>query len=262
MRRKEQEQFKEIIGALKKVKVNMPEISSEKKEENIIKLLALEVPSKKYGNLWDFIIEQITFINGFIIIAQLLWGILFVLAFQNKEMRGFTNSELFLFSMSPPILLILVVEEIARVYNRSMLEIECTTKYSIKKLILLRMLVVSIGNILVLVITMPMIIPYLNETLKLGLGSLLLYGLTPLVLMTWMILIQMEKRKGEQLLYRTVTCYVILLSIGLLGGKESINIYRMEFQGIWLCTLVTGALACVLQFKKIYNEIENFNLVN
>lgn len=261
MKRIECEGFDSIEKTLKQVKSIVPEIPRERKENYINQLLKMEMSEQKRGTLWDFVKDQVSFMNRFVIVAQLVWGILFVMAFHGTEIYRFTNGELCLLSMAPPLLLLLVVEEIARVYNKSMLEIECATKFSIRKLILVRMLFVSVGNLFVLFIALVTVFPYLQESLRLGFSSLLLYGLTPLVLMTWMILLQMEKRSGEQLLYGTGVCYVILLIIGLLGGKESVNIYRAEFRGAWILTLIIGILACIWQFKRINNELENYNLV-
>lgn len=160
-------------------------------------------------------------------------------------------------SMAPPILLLVTVEEISHVYNRSMLEIEYATKYSLRKVVMGRMLLLNGCNGIVLVIR----IGYAGHRIDLSLLHALTYSMTPFVMMMFLLLMLMKKWKGRQLLYAGISAYVTLAAVILLGRMEMLNIYNPDYLKLWITVLAGCILGAGYQIGKLWKMLGHFELM-
>ncbi len=247
----------EIIRRLKQASKIDSKLEEEKKEEQIGKLLFKQVPAKTRGSFSAFIWSQIGFMDKKVLLGQGLWILFFLYMMWSGNVIHIANETLYVLSMAPPILLLLTVEEIAKIYNKSMIEIEYATKYSIRRLVLVRLLLLSLVNGVLLLCGLV----FVKRQIQLELIEILVYGLTPLTIMTLMSLKLMEKWKGEQLKYMSITLYAILSFIVLLGGNEYINIYTQEAFCLWVITLLFGIAATIYQANRLVRHLDKFEIL-
>lgn len=226
----------------------------EKKEAVIAAVLTGEAAMRKTCSFWEFLLAQLRFLNRMVFLGQALWLGLFLWAVWMGEGVFWENGILCILSMAPPLLLLLSVDEMARVYNRSMLEIECTTKYSLKEVVLSRLLISGTTNGAILLAGILLAGSHSGVALL----ETLVYSLTPLVLMICLLLLLMKRWKGEQLKYVSVCCYVFLVLMILVGRSRPWNIYRENFLGIWLLLLLGGIVGCIRQLHSLLRCLDSF----
>lgn len=244
---------KDVIKGLKTVAKEPPIVSEEKKNALIAEIVQREFSFRKRSTPLEFVLAQIGFVNKMVWFWQGVWILLFAYAVWRGRMFSVSNENLCLLSMAPPLLLLLTVEEIAKIYNRSMLEIEAATKFSLKKVVLTRMLAVSVVNGVLLLGGMV----YAGRRMELQWAEVLVYSLTPLVLMTALLLKMMTVWAGEQLRYGAVALYLCMAVVILIGRMERMNFYRQELRGIWLLLLIGGGLAAVWQGRRLGKHLEH-----
>lgn len=245
---------KEIVRMLKNVAKEKDACDENKKEKIIESVTQMEIPIRKRGSFGEFILLQFSFINRLVFLGQMLWLLLFSYAVWDRQIFHLSNEMLCLLSMAPPILLLFTVDEISHIYNQSMLEIECSTKYSLRKLVMVRLFLLSTINGIVLCIG----ILFAKEKLGLDVVSVLIYSLTPYVCMTFLLLLLMKKWKGQQLLYGAVSLYMLLGSVILIGRMEAFDIYRDEVRFLWGAVMVVGLIGIIYQFRNLWIRLEHF----
>ena len=185
---------REIIRALKKAGKDSAPCDERQKDRVIETVMKIEIPFRKTESFGEFFAAQFSFINKLAFLGQLLWLILFSYAIWDGQIFHLPNEMLCILSMAPPVLLLLTVEEISHIYNRSMLEIEYATKYSIRNVVMVRLLILSaVGGVMLFIGIL-----YAKSSLGLDLVSVLLYSLTPYVCMIFFLLLLMKKWKGKQ----------------------------------------------------------------
>lgn len=229
-------------------------LDREKKEAVIAAVLEREVPMRKICSFWEFLLAQLRFLNRMVVLGQALWLGLFLWAVWMGEGFFWENGSLCILSMAPPLLLLLAVDEIARVYNRSMLEIEYTTKYSLTEVVLSRLLISGTANGAVLFVGILLA----RSRSEVALLKTLVYSFTPLVLMTCLLLRLMKHWKGESLKYVSVCCYVFLVMVILVGRMRPWNIYQENCLGAWLILLLGGIVGCIWQLHSMLRRLGSF----
>ena len=232
-------------------------LEEEKKEKNIQQMLDIGITIQKNGTLTDFICSQINFLNKTIVFWQILWIVSFLYLLKNKELFFINNEMLCFVSMAPPLLLLLTIEEISKTYQRSMLEIEYATKYSLKRVVMVRLLILSVTNGIVLLVGVLVA----KNQLQITLADLLLYGMTPLICMANILLMLMKKWMGEQLKYAAFGVYVIFGLIIAIGRIKYFNIYTSEYKVIWMLLLVCGVVGVVYQIRRMQKYLNKFELM-
>lgn len=248
---------RKIVRVLKKTAREKVNCDEQKKREIIAAVAGKEVPVRRAGNLGEFLLSQLGFINKTVISWQSVWLLLFVYAMWNGELLHLSNELLYILSMAPPVLLLVTVEEISRVYNRSMLEIEYATKYSLRKVVMGRMLLLNGCNGILLVIG----IVYAGRRIGLILLHALTYSLTPFMLMMLLLLIMMKKWKGRQLLYGGISIYAALAAVIFWGRTEPLNIYNPDYLKLWIAMLSGCTLGAGYQIRKLWKMLGHFELV-
>ena len=248
---------KTIIKALRKTAKEKVYIDEEKKDAAIAVLVEKEIPVRKMGTFKEFLLSQLGFINKVVFFWQVVWALLFFYAVRNWEIFHIANGNLCILSMAPPLLLMLTIDDVSRIYNRSMLEIEYATKYSLKKTVMARMFILSVTNGAILVIGMI----YAKEQTGLKGLEILIYGLTPLILMTSLLLMFMKRWSGEQLKYAGATIYIIFAFVVLAARSDNMNIYRKDLLWAWMTLSVFGMIVTAYQFKNFTKHLDSFELL-
>lgn len=248
---------KTIVRNLRKIAKEKIDCNDEKKAAVIALLMEKEVSVRKKGSFKEFLLFQFSFMNKIVLFWQAAWALTFFYVLWKGKILSISNESLCILSMAPPLLLLLTVEEVSHIYNRSMLEIEYATKYSLKKAVMARMFLLSMINGAVLTAGML----FAKKQLALKILETLVYGLTPLVLMTFLLLLMMKKWDGERLKYAGVSVYILLALAVLIGGREKWNIYRESLKWAWFLLFVFGITAMAYQFRRLMQHLESFELL-
>ncbi len=248
---------KEIKKKLKRYGTLSQGILPEEKEGRIEKLLLLEPAERTRGNLWNFILEQTGYLERYCVIWQTLWLLLFLLlvrhgGMQIQEMES-GEGILVLFSFLPSLLVMLTVEEITRVYQKTMLEIEYATKYSLRNVVMLRMAVLCISNCLILTAG----VLGGNVFADLNVSKLLVYSFTPMILMTGILLKLMQYCQGEVLRNAVIGGYVLMAVLAVFNYVKQLGWYRPECFGIWCIVCAAGVVFGLWQFILLNRKLAN-----
>lgn len=248
---------RDVVRILKRTAREKVPCDELQKERVIAAVSQTEIPVRKTGGFGEFLVSQISFINKLAFLGQLLWLMLFFYAVGYGQIFRLPNELLSILSMAPPVLLLLTVDDISHIYNRSMLEIEYATKYSLKKIVMGRLLILGGGSGVILLIGLL----YAKNRLGIDLVSVLAYSLTPYVCMMFLLLLFMKKWKGRRLMAAGVSVYAVLLLVILNGRMEAYDIYKSRFLWVWLAVLLGGIFGTVYQFRQLWSRLEHFELV-
>lgn len=248
---------RDVVKRLKKAAQEKVSCDEQEKNKMIAAVLEKQVLVRRTGGFGAFLASQFRFINKTVVLGQIMWLLLFSYAVWDGAAFWFSDEVLCILSMAPPILLLLTVDEVARVYNRSMLEIEYATKYSLKKVVMGRLLILSIVNGVLLAAG----IMYAGKRIGLSLLYTLSYSLTPFVCMTFILLLVMKKYRGERLIYAGISVYAIFLCIVWLGRMGVLSIYNRSFLWIWITLLIGSAAGVGYQVRKLWKMLGNFELL-
>ncbi len=247
---------REIKKRLKKYAAACEGILPEKKEERIQALLQLEPKQRTRGTLWDFVWEQIGYLARYCLIWQALWAVVFwyLMRYGVTDLWGMEdgNGVLVMVSLLPPILVLLTVEEITKVYHRSMLEIEYAAKYSLRGAVMTRMSVLCIFHFLIIMGCILL----LQARLDSGICRLLVYGFTPMIIMTGMLLKLMQHCQGDALRNAVIGIYVLAVLFAAVGNTRYFGWYRPVYFKVWCGACFGGILFEILQFVRLNKRLE------
>ena len=145
-------------------------------------------------------------------------------------------------SITTPLFLVFQIEELARVSSRSMLEIECATRYSIKKLMLSRMCILGITDLCIL----SAWVLFLNSYMKSGLIEILLYSLVPFNITVSGMFYLLKRDRGDKYVWKALsyTAFVCICFVVVPHYKPFI--YDAAYQNIWLL-LFAGTTGILLK---------------
>lgn len=243
---------KEVERKLQTYSSVCKKIVPNKKEEMIMKILEEKGFQKNRGSLFDFFWEQFGYLGKYCLIWQALWMILF--CYLMKNVNGDENSLMILLSVLPAILTLITVEDITKVYQRSMLEIEYATKYSMQNLVMIRMMTLCIFHSIILIIGIVIV----KVQFDLEMIKLLVYGFTPMLLMTGILINLMKYFKGEQLRTAGIVVYAGLLIFCTAGGIGHFDIYSLVYFKIWKIICAVSTVMFVYQVLKLRERLGNF----
>lgn len=248
---------KEIKKKLKRYKALSRSVWPEEKEKRIKELLLLKPALRTRGSWRDFIFEQAGYLERYCLIWQILWMLLFVfltryggLQIQEEESE---EGMLVLFSLLPSLLVLLTVEEITKVYQKTMLEIEYATKYSLQSVVMIRMAVLCIFNFLILTVS----VFWGNAFTAFQVSKLIVYSFTPMILMMGILLKLMQYFQGEVLRNAVVGGYVLMAALAVFNYLKRLGWYRPECFGIWCMVCAAGAVFGLWQFALLNRKLAN-----
>lgn len=228
------------------------------KEERIRELLQIKPMTRTRGTLWDFVLEQMGYLGKYCLIWQAMWIVLFLVLMQSGVAAFFGgNGILVIVSLFPPLLVLLTVEEITKVYQRSLLEIEYATKYSLQGVIMTRM---SVLNVFHSVILCGCILVW-QARLDSGLVQLLVYGFTPMILMTGFLLKLMQHCHGELLRNAVVGVYGLAAALALVGNAERFGWFRADYFWVWCVVCIAGAAFGIWQFVCLNRKLSGLEQI-
>lgn len=253
---------REIEKRLRLYAAACQQITPREKETHIKELLQIVPMPRTRGTLWNFIWEQIGYLGRYCLIWQALWIALFGFLIQQGAPRFFRmgrgNETLVMISLLPPILVLLTVEEITKVYQRSMLEIEYATKYSLQGVVMTRMSVLCVVHSLILSVC----ILVFGARLDSGIGRLLVYGFTPMILVTGGLLKLMQHCQGELLRNAAVAVYAVAAIFAVIGNSGYFDCYRPDYFGIWCIVCIVGIALGIWQFVCLNKKLSDFEQID
>ena len=232
-------------------------ILPEDKEERIKELLQMELMPRTRGDLWDFILEQVGYLGRYCLIWQALWIVLFwyLMRHGGSWLSGVEGNGVFvLLSLMPPILVLLTVEEITKVYQRSMLEIEYATKYSLQGVIMTRMSVLCVFHSMILLGCILALRAHLDSEM----GKLLVYGFTPMFLITGALLKLMQYCQGELLRNSVTGVYGLTVILALVGNTRHFGLFQPNYFRVWCVVCIVGIVFGIQQFVCLHHKLSGY----
>lgn len=218
------------------------------RRERMEALLIREEPVRTRGTLWDFICEQVEYLLRQCLFWQIIWFVLFCCLMKTAA------DILVIISVLPPLLVLLTVEEITKVYQRSMMEIEYATRYSLQHVVVVRMLVLCIVHFFILFLG----IAGLHAGLDSGMGCLLIYGFTPMVLFASVLTGLMRYLQGQRLRVAGMAVYIMLVLAVIAGKSSKYGMYEPDYFGIWCVVCAAGMLFGICQFIRLNRQLARF----
>lgn len=237
------EQQKDIEKRLKQYASRQRQLhAAVRKEEKIQELLQIKPLLQTRGSYGDFILEQAGHLGRYCLVWQAAWLVLFHYLLTKGVDYLFLgnngNEVLVLMSLLPSVLVLITVEDITKVYQRSMLEIEHVTKYSLYHAVLIRMLILSIMHSAILTAG----IIWLHASMDSSIGKLLVYGFTPMAVMTGALMKLMQYMQGDKLKAAGVALYVAVVIAVVVGNTEYFDWYQPDYFKIWCLLCAAGML--------------------
>ncbi|MBU3071978.1 hypothetical protein [Clostridium estertheticum] len=218
---------------------------------------SLSIPKFRASNK-QFILSQIGFIRKRTWISQIIILGLLCLGFYNIRAQDSLNFRTFsLISILAPLLLIVNVDEISRVYNKSMLEIEFSTKNSLKKVLVTKMLILGITDCIALIIMMI----FAGNIMNISILRVIMYTLVPFNLVCIGCMKLMKYFNGNELNYACVTYSALLITILLLGRLNDLGIYAHDFILSWIIMYAITTVIFALEMKTMWNRLGLFDEV-
>ncbi|GAA0741670.1 hypothetical protein [Clostridium oceanicum] len=204
----------------------------------------------------EFILSQIGFIRKRTWVFQIIVLALICLAFCNIESEHALTFESFsLISIFSPILLIINIEEISRVYYKSMLEIEFSTKNSLKKVLATRMLILGIADCIVLTIMMI----FAGKSMNISILRVIMYTFVPFNLVCIGCMELMKYFKGRELNYASIIYSALLMATLLLGRLNNLQIYAQNFISSWIFIYIITTIVFAIEIKKFWKRLDLFD---
>lgn len=255
---------KEIKRKLRQYASASKKIVLIEKESKIQKLLQIEKEVKTQeilhgddtadialntrGSVWTFILEQLGYLGRYCLFWQAAWLAVFCYVMLNGVPallgKSGQNGILMAVSLLAPLLVLLTVEEVTKVYLRSMLEIEYATKYSLRSAVMVRMAALCTVHFFMLLTC----ILCLHSRLESNVWRLLIYGITPMLIMTGIILKLMQHCQGEILRNVAAGLYMFMAVWGIAGDMERFGWYQPAYLKYWCIACAVGIIFDVWQF--------------
>lgn len=228
----------------------LPEANLERKEETRKELHKLQT----FGNMTDvqFVTGQIRFIPIRTWIGQ--FAVLVLICFVLCNLRENTDRQMLsVLSAMTPLLLVFQIEELSKVFYKSMLEIEFATKYSLKKLLLSRMCILGSVDVLVIGILMIVLRAYYEESLIL----LLLYSLVPFNITVIGLLYLLKLLNGRKYGYYACAYTAFVSACFIMLEQYRPFLYSKNQQDIWMIGLFVTTGMLVKSIWSFQKEIGN-----
>lgn len=146
------------------------------------------------------------------------------------------------------------MEEVSRVYQRSMLEIEYATKYSLQKVVLLRLTI--LGSADVIFLTAAFFI--FGQYRELSLIRMIIYGFTPFLFMCLGCLKLMKNYSGDKLKSFSIVLAVIIGAVLQLGRFQPLNIYTYEKMHLWVFLMIGAAVILLTEIRRLNRWLQCF----
>lgn len=231
------------------MKYQIPEPDFEKKEECREKMRNVKYSCRMTDR--QFIFGQIGFIRPYTWIGQFLMMLISCACIHYFVSTGYMDYKVVsLISAVTPFMLVFHIEELARVCQKSMLEIEMATKYSLKKLMLSKLIILGMMDL----ITMSCFLIFLNWYLQESLFAILLYSIVPFNI-TVIGMFHLLKYSEKGMYQYLAVAYVFLVSVCFMKLSDYKPLmYSNHYQNIWL---IAGIISCFGMVKTLKDKWKN-----
>lgn len=197
---------------------------------------------------YDFITSQISFIRKRIWFISI---ILFVTAYLLVIQLPLEQLELlWIVSAFLPFLAMMTVSETIRSSVFGLAELEMTTRYSLRSVLLARIGILGAGNLVLLLL----VIPLLAGKIELGFVKTGVYLLVPYLLASFLSYSLVNRIRSNDLTYYCVGIAAIISCCGLIFGRIWYVIYEQQYFIFWIATLTV--LIAIIP-REIYKLIKN-----
>lgn len=237
----------------------IPEPDMEKKEQARQKMLC-EMEQYRMTDL-EFICGQIRFVRPSLWVVQLLFWLVVGVSMYRLQASDMQEYRLYsLIAMVTPVLFVFQIEQFAKIYQQSMLEIELTTRFSLKKLLLARLLIFGTVDLFVLAGW----IAFWRVGAESDLWRIALYSLVPFNLMVAGLFALLRFEHSGHYSYIAISYMSVLGGLFDVLARWQPEIYGTENEIWWVAILVITLLlgvrsVCVLlkynTEKGVQNEI-------
>lgn len=249
---------------LAQYKKNMRELQSPNRDENILKLLEAEQKLGRNSSFPDFVLGQIGIVGTYGCLFEIIWLSAFLLIFFTDGLWGmFGRTEsLALISASPSVLILLTAEDLSRIFHRSMMEIEKTTKYSLQQIAMMRLHIYGIMHGVAVLAGILAV----SGNLERGLVELAVYGYTPFILASALLYELARRFKGENLMIAggaICTGIFFLLAIVIRPeepGMNRLDIYSVANFDIWKMLFVAAIAIYVFEIIVMRKELKHYEV--
>ncbi len=213
------------------------------------------------GTLYHFILEQTGYVGRYCLFWQGLW----IVAFFYLTQSGITqfvggakeSGVLVAISLLAPLLVLLTVEEITKVYQKSMLEIEYATKYSLRSVVMSRMAISGIFHCVILAVC-TLCLP---GQAAFGAVRLMVYGFTPMVIMAGVLMKLMQYFQGEKLSVVALGAYVFAVALMTAGGGKYFGWYQPPCFKVWCAAGAVGNAFMARQLICLHRKLSGFERI-
>lgn len=228
----------------------------KRKEQAVAELLGEEAPEFTGGGMGAFFFSQFRFIRKRIWLIQAAF-IVFLLAAAGGDTGKNAEQSYVLLAVAAPVLLLLSVEEVSRIYHGSMLEIEYTTRYSLQKAVILRLLLLGTADLFFMLAFMLLF----QRHMELSALRLVLYGFTPFFTMCFGCLLFMRKYSGGSLQIASLVWAAVHVLLAQAGSWAVFSIYEEGKLYLWMLLLLAVTAASAAELHKLSRRLTAFEQI-
>jgi hypothetical protein len=199
----------------------------------------------------DFLLSQFGYIHRKVWIASLC---LFIIAmiFETQIQTGDIRL-LWVISALIPFFVMTSITEIARSTVFGMEELEMSTKYNLKNILLTRMGILGAGNMLMLLAVLPL----LAEKVNIGIINTGVYLMVPYLLTCILSCMVLNRIGNKEIPVGCAGAAAFVSFLGFVLNSVQSAIYQERYFIIWVATLVVLIILLFRGLRQLINNMED-----
>lgn len=205
-------------------------------------LYSLNYPKIKW---YDFLLSQIGYIRKTVWVASFLLYLSAILI--STHLNYDSIKLLWPVSAILPYLALITITETARSAVYGLSELEMTTRYNLRGVLLSRMAVIGTGNFIFLV----MIIPVLAHKIDLNLFQIGIYLLVPYLLTCFLCFWLVNKVRTKDFSYYCAAIAIVISGCELFLSQLYTFIYEQQYLVLWLFASILLTILLIKEIKKL-----------
>lgn len=185
-------------------------------------------------------------------IRKWVWGVSLLLSLVLVLLAGYVGMDMvWVLSALMPFAALLIIMEFARSSAYGMAELEMTSRFSLRTILLARMVMLGAVQLFGLLLASPF------------LGTLLLrngvYLLVPYLLTAMLGLMVVRRLSGKEGMYACGSISACVCVICPMSGQLVPAMYESENVALWVLAAVLLLLGLIKEYKKTMNHLEEFS---